>query len=122
MARGLRKRRFVLSGSGLTMALAPAPIGALYVLERTRRHSASVERLSLDVSAVSVIDDGFQLASAPSDVARQAFKLSADLASTVPVCRLLGPPGLRRMTSTVALLHELDAALSAPAPSSTGTP
>ena len=113
MARGRRKRRFDLGGSGLTMAPAPAPIGALYILERTRRHTASAERLGLGVSAVSVIDHGFHLASAPSEVARQAFTLSADLAATVPVWRLLVPPGLSRMTSTVALLHELDAALAA---------
>lgn len=112
MARGHRKRRFVLAGAELTMAPAPAPIGALYILERTRRHRASIERLGLGASAVSVIDHGFHLASAPSDVARQAFTLSADLAATVPVWRLLVPPGLSRMTSTVALLHELDAALA----------
>lgn len=111
MARGHLKRRFAVAGSGLTMAAEPVPIGALYVLERTRRHRASAELLGLGVSAVAVIDHGFHLASAPSEVASQAFRLSTDLAATVPVWRLLGPAGLSRLPSTVALLHELDAAL-----------
>ena len=122
MARGHRKRRFALAGSGLTMASAPVPIGALYVLERSQRHTASIERLGLGDSAVSVIDHGFHLASAPSEVARQAFKLSADLAASVPVWRLLSPPGLSRMSSTVALLGELDAALASSNSSSTPVP
>ena len=111
MARGHRKRRFALTNTGLTMAPTPAPIGALYILERTRRHTASAERLGLGRSSVALIDHGFHLTSAPADVARQAFKLSADLAGTVPVWTLRAPAGLRRLGSTLELLRKFDDAL-----------
>ena len=47
MSNGHAKRRFAVEGTTMVMAAAPAPVGGVYHLNRTRRRSPSVERLGL---------------------------------------------------------------------------
>lgn len=109
MARGHDKRRFVVDGTHLAMASSPAPIAAIYVLQRTEGEQASVERMGLAEALTAIVEQTFHFADEPQAITRKAFEQASALATAVPVWRLHNPSGLHRLETTKALIAQLDA-------------
>jgi hypothetical protein len=109
MQAGHPKHRYPVDGRRLSMAAGPAPIAAVYVMERAEIAEPAVEPLGLGDAVGALTRHGFHIAGEPEDVTRQAFENAAELAASVPVKRLSCPAGLERLATTIALLDSLDA-------------
>lgn len=109
MARGHDKRRFAVDGEHLTMNPGPAPIAAIYALQRTDDSTASLERIGLAAALTAIVGQTFHFADEPQAITRKAFEQASALAIAVPVWRLHNPSGLHRLGDTKALIAQLDA-------------
>ena len=112
MAKGHDKHRYAVDGTTLTMATGPAPIGAVYVLERTDTPTAHTSTLGFGDRLTALVEHGFHLADEPAAITRQAFERAAAVAAEADVRRLLVPSGLESLAATIALLRRVDAEFS----------
>jgi hypothetical protein len=108
IASGHPKRRFAADGRRLRLAVDPAPIAALYLLERSRIPKPSVERLGFASALSTITEHGFHLADEPQAITRQAFERASALAAAAPVWRMSSPAGLDELATATALLARLD--------------
>lgn len=109
MQRGHAKRRFAVDGHTLTIADGPAPIAAIYELQRTKDREPSLTRLALAEALTAIVTQTFHFADEPAAITRKAFEQAAALATAVPVWRLHHPEGLERLAATQALIARRDA-------------
>jgi hypothetical protein len=110
IASGHPKRRFAADGRRLRLAVDPAPIAGVYLLERTGTSEPSVERLGFAHALSAIVEHGFHVADEPAAIARQAFERASSLATAAPVWRLSSPFGLGELAATTALICSLDEA------------
>jgi hypothetical protein len=108
IALGHPKRRFAADGHRLRVAVEPAPIAGLYLLDRTDRGGPSLERLRFARALSTITEHGFYLADEATSITRQAFERASQLAAAAPVWRLSSPSGLEELAATRVLLTELD--------------
>ena len=113
---GHAKRRFEADGAVLAVAHTRAPVVGVYLMERTKRHSASLVPVGIGETVRDMSNHTFHVSENPSASVRESFERTAALFGAVPVWRLLIPTGLTRIGSTLALLHEHDFELGAQAP------
>jgi len=109
MQRGHTKRRFAVDGHTLTIANGPAPIAAIYEMQRTDAREPSLTRLGLAEALTAIVEQTFHFVDEPAATTRKAFEQATALATAVPVWRLHHPEGLERLTATQALLARRDA-------------
>ena len=109
MQRGHAKRRFAVDGHRLTIADGPAPIAAIYALQRTDDPQPSLTRLKLAEALTAIVEQTFHFADKPVAITRKAFEQAAALAIAVPVWRLHHPEGLERLATSQALIARQDA-------------
>jgi hypothetical protein len=108
ISAGHPKRRFATDGRRLRVAVDPAPIAGLYLLERAGILEPSVERLAFARALSTIAEHGFHLADEPDSITREAFERASALAAAAPVWRLSLPPGLDGLMATKALIARLD--------------
>ena len=109
MQRGHDKRRFAVDGHRLTIADGPAPIAAIYALQRTDDPQPSLTRLGLGEALAAIVQQTFHFAEEPAAITRKAFEQASALAIAVPVWRLHHPEGLQRLATSQALIARRDA-------------
>ena len=102
------KRRFAADGRRLRVSVEPAPIAAVYLLDRAARRTPSLGRLGFARAVSTISENGFHLADDPASIPRQAFERAARVAAAVPVWRLSSPPTLEGLAATRALLDRLE--------------
>ena len=105
---GSTKRRYGAVAGALGVATRPAPVAALYVLDRDSDQPPSLEPLGFAEALTSIARHGFHVAEDPTDIARLAFERGAGLAAAVPVRRLAWPSGMSSLGATVELIEALD--------------
>jgi hypothetical protein len=108
IAHGHPKRRFAADGQRLRVAVEPAPIAGLYLLERAARREPSLARLRFARALSTITEHGFYLADDPASITRHAFERASRLAAATPVWRLSSPSGLDELAATATLLTRLD--------------
>lgn len=109
MAKGHPKRRYTVDGSALRMADDPAPIGHIFVVERTEAKTTASTSLRFSEGIALLCEHAFHSADEPADLTRQAFERASAVAEQIPLHRLHTPIGLHAMISTLAELSRLDA-------------
>lgn len=109
MQRGHDKRRFAVDGHTLMLAEEPAPIAAIYELQRTDDREPSLTRLGLAAALTAIVEQTFHFSDEPAAITRKAFEQASALATAVPVWRLHHPEGLERLAATRALIARRDA-------------
>jgi hypothetical protein len=90
------------------VAVDPAPIAGLYVLEQEEIAELSIERLGFARALGTITEHGFHLADEPESITRQAFERASALAAAAPVWRLSTPVGLDELAATRTMLARLD--------------
>ena len=112
MSRGHQKRRFTMDGSQLNMATGSAPIGGVYLLQRSLTEVSTVEALSLGEAMLAVVEHGFHVTADFRELNRHAFERASELVAAVPAWRLSTPHGLSNLADTLTLFHALDASMN----------
>jgi hypothetical protein len=105
------KRHFHADHGGFRIARAAAPVGCVYLLQRTETEGPRVEPLGLADAMNTIVEHGYHVTDEPAGIARHAFNRATALAAAAPVWRLLQPSGLDRVDRTVDLLAGLDESL-----------
>jgi hypothetical protein len=103
---GSSKRRYRADAGSLAVATAPAPLGAIFVLEG-EDHSSGPTRLSFGEAVSAITRHGFHLTSRPEDVARRVFEQATAVGSTVPAWRLGRSSGIAALQAAAADLERL---------------
>ncbi|HEU5373510.1 MAG TPA: hypothetical protein VFU51_14065 [Gaiellaceae bacterium] len=103
---GSSKRRYRAVAGSLAVASAPAPLGAIFVLEGEDQ-SSEPTRLSFGEAVSAITRHGFHLTRRPEDIARRVFEQATAVGSTVPAWRLGRWSGIAALETAPATLERL---------------
>lgn len=101
---GSSKRRYRADAASLAVASAPAPLGAIFVLDGDETSLEPI-RLTFSEAVTAITRHGFHLTSRPEDTVRRVFEQATAVGSTIPAWRLGRSSGIAALQAASADLE-----------------